>query len=200
MKDLRIPARYKNRKFLLGIPSVLSEMFEEREPFKLIFKIIRIFGFWGEISGTHKFLANVFYFIFVIFYTFMVNLSLLQIKEMNELLQYITIMPLLIIIIVSVRNFVRKMDQAKTMLGLLTEMDNSSSKSYFNEICAFLNNFSKLMMVSGIIFNLVFTFSAIFLNKLNFPMFIPGSWANKRSTFYIYWIFEVSYWIFRWYF
>jgi hypothetical protein len=174
------------------VVNLILKMFEQREPFQKIFEILRFYGLWGEISITHNYFANVAYFIFVIFYALMLFLSLLQINTMNEFLQFITIMPILIMVVISVGIFMRRTDRMKTIFELLTEMENASSKHYFDKTCIFLNNFFKLMTVSSIIFLLVFIFSAIFLNQLNFPMFIPESLAHHWITFYVYWIFQVS--------
>lgn len=168
-------------------------MFENREPFNKILKILTFFGFWDEVGRVHRMMASLAYFIFVLFYCFMVNLSLLQIQKMDEFLQFIMIMPMMIILISSIRIFKEKKCKVKMLLEILTEMEEESigSKPYFDKTCSFLHNFSKLMAVSTMAFSLVFAVSTILVNKLKFPMFIPRIIMNREETFYCYWLFQV---------
>lgn len=166
-------------------------MFEKREPFNKILRILTLFGFWDEVSGVHRVLATSTYFIFVLFHCLIVNLSLLQIQKMEEFLQFIMIMPMMIILIASVRIFKEKKCKVKMLLEILTEMEEEeSAKPYFDKTCSFLHNFSKLMAVSTIAFSLIFAVSTILVNKLKFPMFIPRIWMNREEIFYCYWFYQ----------
>lgn len=172
--------------------STVAKMFENREPFNKILRILTFFGFWDEVSGPHRVMAKSAYFTFVIFYCFMVNLSLLQIQRMDEFLQFIMIMPMMIILISAVRIFEVKKSKLRMLLEILTEMEeeNADCKPDFNKTCSSLHNFSKLMVVTTMAFSLIFAVSTVLLNKLNFPMYIPRIWLNRDETFYFYWLFQ----------
>jgi hypothetical protein len=167
-------------------------MFETREPFSINFKILTFFNLWDDVSPTHKKIADGAYFIFVLCFFGLVNLSLLQLETLDDYLQIIMVTPLLVIIIVSVRIFVQKKDLVRNLLEILTEMEeeNMQTKINFDKTCRFLKKFAKLIMLSTIIFSLIFSASGIFLHKLNFPMYVPKFIKSRSEVFYIYWLFE----------
>jgi hypothetical protein len=102
-------------------------------------------------------------------------------------------MPLLVIIIISVRIFVKRKSILKALLELLNEMEEGNAEigTYFDETCMFLRKVANLIFFSTISFSLIFTASGTLLHKLNFPMYIPEFLKGRKEVFYIYWLFEV---------
>lgn len=165
----------------------------KREPYTTIFKVLSFLGLWNEVPKRHKRIAMSAMVLFTVCYFIIIMLSLLQAKDLNDVLEGIKIAPILLVIVISINDFNLKKSKVCDLLELIEEMENDypESKPYFDDSFKFVKNiFVTEVAFTGLLY-ISFILSPLIANKLMFPAYIPEIIKEyDDATFYIYWAYE----------
>lgn len=167
-------------------------MIPKREPYTTIFKVLSFLGFWNEVPKRHKRIALSLMILFVVCFNLIIILSLVQAKDLNDVLDGIKIAPILLVIVISINDFNMKKSKICDLLELIEEMENDypESKPHFDEAFRTVKNIFITEVAFIVLLWISFILSPLIANKLMFPAYIPEIIKDYDETFYIYWAYE----------
>jgi hypothetical protein len=167
-------------------------MLQNREPYKSAFKLLTFLGCWDEISTAHKRWVLKIPLASAVILAILSSLSLLQAQEYNDALTAFEIVPVILLILVSLSDVIRKKNKITRMFEIIhdIEAENPEISEHIDRACRLNSKISMASTTALITTYSVFAIFPLLTDKLSFPIYIPEFCRGSTIAFYFLWVFE----------
>lgn len=166
---------------------------ENREPFKLILKVLKFHGLWEpeKLSPRHK-ISLVISTIIILIFVALIHLFALQVETSADLAQLLVVAPGYILIIVNSASFFIKRDKFKALMADLgVKMDaDPAAFTFIDRAYRISKGLTHCKFVMVVITAIGGCVVPLVVHELTIKIWLPLSWKHREDVFYCLWIFE----------
>lgn len=164
---------------------------ENREPFKLIFKIFHFHGLWeaDKLSRRHKNLLTVSSVSFMIF-TALTSLFILQVGNTTDLARLLIVAPVFTLVIITTVLFYLQRHKIKDLVDEMNSKIDLNAAAFTDRAFKIAKILTYVKMIVAALTTLGSIIVPLFIEEMIIKTWLPRSWHGRKDVFYGVWFYE----------